>query len=261
MGGVLWNAAGAAIVLPVYFLKEWQASSSSINHHRVPPKHAKALPVAALVSAIPMVYLLLPPYVSRSPSAQQTLITVFVLAPIICSIATHGFAFILSSTSSSPSSSDRQKSSHSKSRFDITGTYLLSALVSAAVHLSVLSTSLFSADPAISFSRVFLPSPWKPYGSFPTKLTEGAHLFLQYDYIYILLSCGLYTYLLLEPRLAAGDLFPAKLLATLPATPAVWACVGITLVTLVLGPAAAVSLGLWAREGQWEREGQSSKKQ
>ena len=259
MGGVLWNAAGAAIVLPIYFLKERQASCSSIDHHRVPPNHAKALLVAALVSAIPMVYLLLPPYVSRSSSAQQTLITAFVLAPIICSIATH--AFILSSISSSPSSSDRQKNSHSKSRFDITATYPLSALVSAAVHLSVLSTSLFSADPAISFSRVFLPAPWKAYGSFPTKLTEGAHLFLQYDYIYILLSCGLYTYLLLEPRLAAGDLFPAKVLATLPAAPAFWACVGITLITLVLGPAAAVSLGLWAREDQREREGQSSKKQ
>ena len=189
----------------------------------------------------------MPPYVDRSASVQQTLITVFVLAPLIFSATQHTLALLLSFF---PSGALQQQS---KSRLYVMGVYLFCALVSAGVHLYILVTATFSTDPAISFSRVYLPSPTRAYGSFPEKLTEGAHLFIQYDYIYILLSCILYTYLILGPQLERRT-FPAKISTMFPISPLTSAYVVISVLTLLFGPSAIVSLALWARESWLERE-------
>ena len=247
----MWNTVAAAIVLPIYFLKEWQTSSSRDNH--IPANHAKVLPISALVSGIPMILSVMPPYVDRSASAQQTLLTVFVIAPLIFSATQHALASLFSFSLS------RTRQEQSRSRLYTMGAYLFCALVSAGVHLYVLVTAIFSTDSAISLSRIYLPSPSRPYGSFPEKLTEGAHLFSQYDYILILLSCILYTYLILEPQLEVGRL-PVKLITMLPIPPAVSACVVVTVLALLLGPSATVSLGLWARESWLESEGQSTRR-
>lgn len=120
--------------------------------------------------------------------------------------------------------------------------YTLAGICSAAAHVYALAVSLFAQDSATAFSRVYIPRPANVDPLAPNKITEGAHLFLQFDWIVINLTCVVYAYLLLEPHLKTFNFYLPKSWAK----QAAMLLIGLT--TIVLGPGAAVSFAFALRE-------------
>ena len=240
----MWNAVGAAIVLPIFFLIQLQTSEPSDS--RLPLNDATALLPAILGSYVPLVLMLSPPLVDYTVDQHQTFIAIFQIAPLIFSAMQHALAALLASTSTG-------NGNPGKSKRYVVGAYLFTGACSAAAHGYAMLTALFSGDQAISFKRVYVPSPSKVDRASVEKITEGAHLFLQYDYMIISLTCILYTYLLFESHLKPKAFLRAYLTA-LPVSEGKAATLLIALSTAVLGAGATVSLALWAKESHSQRE-------
>ena len=150
---------------------------------------------------------------------------------------------------------DKRREGSDGDKLFVMGSYILAGLSSAAAHIYVMMVLLFTPNARITFSRVYVPSlakidPWAP-----SKITEGAHLFLQYDWVIINLACMLYAYFLLEPHLESlirhlkAPSGPSKLVATLP----------VIMTTIVLGPGAAVSFACAARETGLQKSSTAAK--
>ncbi|KAL8723273.1 MAG: hypothetical protein Q9225_000395 [Loekoesia sp. 1 TL-2023] len=115
--------------------------------------------------------------------------------------------------------------------------YLLAGFYAAAVH----------AVRDLSFSRLFIPTPSK-FGNPSTNIfVEGAHLFTQFDWHIVVLTCMVFAYLQVEE----GTKLQAPI-ASLLRIAAKWetqlAIGSICVTTALFGPGAAASFGLAIRE-------------
>lgn len=227
--GALWNGFGAAIVLPLYCLVHLRNRSAN-QASAVPLSEAKALlPTTALGLFLPLI-LILPPTMGCRIEHQQAFIALFQASPFI-------FVLIQQIVTRLIKALDEHRSLSNSSKPFVVASYIFAGLSSAAAHIYVLIISLFAKNTRIAFNRVFIPSLDKIDPRAPSKITEGAHLFLQYDWIIINLTCMLYVYLLLEAHM--------EILIRHMNIPSVSSKVVImllvTITTVILGPGAAVS--------------------
>ena len=138
---------------------------------------------------------MLPPLLNCSIARQQAFIALFHTTPIMFATIQYITAYLISLFQANTICTDADKPFVIRS-------YTLAGICSAAAHVYALAVSLFAQDPATAFSRVYIPRPANVDPLASNKITEGAHLFLQFDWIVINLTCVLYAYLLLEPHLA-----------------------------------------------------------
>ena len=227
--GALWNGFGAAIILPLYCLVHLRNRSAN-QASAVPLSEAKALlPTTALGLFLPLI-LILPPIMGCRIEHQQAFIALFQVSPFIFVLIQQVVARLIKVL-------DEHRSLPNSSKSFVVASYIFAGLSSAAAHIYVLMISLLAQDNRIAFSRVFIPSLGKIDPQAPSKITEGAHLFLQYDWIIINLTCILYVYLLLEAHLQILN----RHLNIPSVSSKVVVILLITITTVVLGPGAAVS--------------------
>lgn len=250
--GVLWNAAGAGIVLPLYCL--WDLTTQ-ISDTTIPSARAKSLPLAILASSLPFWVMVLPPAVVYSTDSHQTIMAIFVLSPLICVAVQSALASFISEPIPQEIRGAKSGSEGGdNAKFYIKATYLLLALYSAAFHLICIFACIFSSDPSATFSGVYIPNPFNVDHDSPQRLTQAATLFLQYDWVIICLTSVLYSYLLIESFVSspsAATVDEDRFMRTIGLFPfQAWLSTVITicLVTVMLGPSTVVSLSLWQRE-------------
>lgn len=228
---LLWNAFGVGIVFPIYCLVHIQHAPR--HEDRISLRQARALPITALLATIlPPAIALLPPHVDRTPQAHQTMIVLFVVAPV----AAHVLQWLSAeSISNFLGRADAKPSNSTLVRL----TYVITGVVSALPHLYVLVRSLVTPNTETGFTRVFIPTHSLVQPGSSSVILEGAHLFLQYDNLFFELTCMLWNVALLRPwmremtTLKQGQVFVSMILAT-----------------FFLGSGATVSAVFWLREGQ-----------
>ncbi|KAK2749194.1 hypothetical protein FQN57_006809 [Myotisia sp. PD_48] len=233
--GLLWNASGSALILPIYmyFHMRWWCKTPKGSDMRVPLHHAKVLSFSVLAGAfLPAAVLLLPPYVDRDPTSHQAITAIFQASPVFVFVIQHAISKITSRFSGS-----RQQMISDESTQYVQRAYLLTGLIAALAHLYVFAVSLGTENSALGFSRIFVPSPEQVLRSSDSIVKEGALLFLQYDWIITNVACVLWIFFLLRGSLEGpfGLHDIAKVL-------------GLCGLALALGPGAMGSLGLWWRE-------------
>ena len=216
-------------MLPLYCLIHLRNRSAN-QASAVPVSEAKALlPTTALGLFLPLM-LILPPVLGCRIEHQQAFMALFQASPLIFVLIQQIVARLIRTL-------DEHRSPSDPNRPFVVGSYIFAGLSSAAVHIYVLIISLFTQNTHIGFSRVFIPSLVKIDPRAPKKITEGAHLFLQYDWIIINLTCILYIYFLSEAHLETLT----RHLKIPSGSRKLVAIVFITMTTVILGPGAAVS--------------------
>lgn len=225
--GVLWQAFGAAISLPFYYYHhlKWldvslhKVSSASLSDARV-------LPVSFTIGAlVPAVAGMLPTWFERSARQHQIILAAWQPDPVwVCLIQA------LITAISSTTHVEKQ------AIWWTCISYLLAASSSTVGHLYTFGSVAFSSDPAIGFTRMYVPFlRTGPAGS-EKKLANGPWLFLQYDLIIISLSSLSWAYILVN-RLHPVHRISPLLLSLM-----------FLLGAAILGPGATVSLALLWRE-------------
>ena len=195
---------------------------------------------------MPMTLMLLPPYVSFSLLQHQVIIAITQIAPIF-------FVAIQYTLATGLALIPLGKEGPSKSQPYVMAAYIFGTVYGAAGHLYPVISAIKSGG----LIGTYVPWTSRVDPSSVTRLTEGARLFLQIDNVVICLTCFLFTYLILEPHiLTKGCLDHPK---ALPLPRSCSALVIIMVSTVVLGPAATVALGLWAKESLSRQEGRSTK--
>ncbi|KAL9613790.1 MAG: hypothetical protein Q9167_001681 [Letrouitia subvulpina] len=228
---LLWNGFGAAFILPIYCCL--QLRSAALKPSTViPSQHAKALlPAVTLASIAPAIVMFLSPALTSTPKQHQTLIALYQATPVFTVALQLAISslLLLSSTESSKSASGGK--THVKVAL------AAAALFSCATHLYALSASVLSSNPMARFARVYIPDPASVHAGADDTVAKGAMLFMQYDNLIIMTTCLVWIYVLLQPYFHLGGL--VRKIATLA---------GLALGTVILGPGAVVSIGLWSRE-------------
>ncbi|CAG8981841.1 hypothetical protein HYALB_00013473 [Hymenoscyphus albidus] len=239
--GVMMNALGAAFILPIYCYRHLRNESSrrdsGLNEHE-----AKALPITILISATFPSMLMLPPILNAATESQQGWIALFQVTPLL-------FSLVQITNSLAVTALVKQRDSKSTEKKYLKISYLLAGLIAATAHLSTLSTSLFSTNPTISFATVFLPWHTTVDQSTPTGLAMGAHLFTQFDFLVITITCGVYAYALLEPLMKRERHIALYKQPSIFRDPIV-AGICIAGSAFLVGPAAIVSFAFAGREGR-----------
>lgn len=225
----MWQALGAAIALPLFFrvhLKWIDGVGNRLSP--VDVASARSLPASFILGALlPAVIGMLPTWYPRPDVLHQNILAAWQPDPVWVSIIQALLVFVLSSKTRN----DGQAVWWTRL------SYLLAALSSASGHIYGMGSILMSADPAITFVKVYVPFLFAGPEGATQKLASGPWLFLQYDLIIISLSCVSWAYLLMLRAL------PNK----------AWIRSYLPLIFLsssaVLGPGATVSLALFWREG------------
>ena len=227
---MLWNAFGAALIFPLYCIYHGRRTPSRENGLSL--QKGRALPNSALLGILVPVAILLTPHVDREPQQHQTIIALFLAAPI----AIHFLQWLLAKSISyllGEAGADHLRLVYVRLAYAIT------AVASAVPHFCVLTTSLLTVDQATSFTRVFIPVPFLVQRDSSHIILEGAHLFLQYDWLVFSLACMLWSVMLLLARTWKST-----------ALDRAWVFILMILSTVCCGPGATVSAVLWLREGQ-----------
>ncbi|KAI9785109.1 MAG: hypothetical protein M1816_000520 [Peltula sp. TS41687] len=223
--GLLWNAIGAGVILPLYIFVHVR---SIPRKDEIPLEHAKVLiPTILLSSYLPAILTTLPSPTSRSPSGHQTIIALFQTTPVWVAVLQHMLCASL--TMISPARAGRANADIGYVR----GAYGFGAVLSALGHLYVLRGILLSDS---TIRQVYLPSTSQPGMSSGEKiLAQGATIFLQYDWMIINVSALLWSYLLVRKQVKRIK---------------VSTCVAAVVVNAAVGPGALVSGVLGWREGK-----------
>ncbi|KAI1381397.1 hypothetical protein F4677DRAFT_402892 [Hypoxylon crocopeplum] len=187
----LWNSAGVAVFLPIYSLLYVNQGLTSASH--VPVPEAQALPFTAVWSVALALPLMLPALVNASVFQIQNGVVIFFLTPPAF-VVFHRFA----------------KAAITKTNFQAFKqpskiAYWIVGAVSALVHIGIAVYSMSSADADLTLSRIYIPHYSAVQRGEPNIVTEGALLFIQYDYVIInIVVLILGTYILqFEPALLA----------------------------------------------------------
>ena len=179
----LWNCVGVAVFFPIYSLfyvkQGWKSTSS------LPPSEAQALPFTALCSLLLSLPLMLPALVGASVfQIQDGVILFFLTSPLFV-----GFQVLVNATVS--------KMSYMGSVKPARIAYLLVGTVSALIHLGIALYAIFSPVSNMSFGRVYFPHRSAAERGQSNIMTEGALLFIQYDYVIVsIIVLVLGTYIL-----------------------------------------------------------------
>ncbi|CAG8960045.1 hypothetical protein HYFRA_00013233 [Hymenoscyphus fraxineus] len=237
--GVMMNALGAAFILPIYCFRHLR-NDSSRRDSGLTENEAKALPITILISATFPLMLMLPPILSAATESQQGWIALFQVTPLL-------FSLVQIINSLAVTSFVKKSDHNSTEKKYLKISYLLAGLIASTAHLSTLSTSVFSTDPTISFASVFLPWHTTVDQSTPTGLVMGAHLFTQFDFLIITITCSVYAYALLEPLMKRERHIALYKQPSIFRDPMVAGMV-IAGSAFFLGPAATVSFAFAMRE-------------
>ena len=235
----MMNALGAAFILPIYCFRHFGNNSlkrdSGLNE-----SEAKALPITIAISAAFPLMLMLPPVLSVPAESQQGWIALFQVTPLL-------FAAVHVISSLAVSSLGRSKVDNVTEKKYLKGSYIFGGLIAVTAHLSVLWISLFSNDDFVSFGSVFLSWYTHVDQSTPRGLVMGAHLFTQFDFLVIQITCAVYAYALLEPLMKKKQHVKSYNQPSVFREPAVNGLL-IAASAFILGPAATVSFAFAIRE-------------
>ncbi|KAI2617407.1 hypothetical protein GGR54DRAFT_641058 [Hypoxylon sp. NC1633] len=226
----LWNSAGVAVFLPIYTLLYVTQGFSSASH--VPMAEAQALPFTAVWSFVLALPLMLPALVNASVSQIQNGVVIFFLTPPAYVLFQRLAKTVIS------------KTQFQGFRRPSKTAYWIVGAVSALVHVGIAVYALSSTSPDVSLSRIYIPHPGAVQRGASSIVTEGALLFIQFDYVIInVVVLILGTYILqFEPALIAksaggNDRFGAPMLAFLS-------------ISAVFGAGAGLAFVLYCKE-QW----------
>ena len=255
---VLWNANGAAIFQPAYFYFVAR-SKARLRDPAIPLNDAMAIFVAVLpIMACPLL-LFTPAWLNYSTWDHHGFIALFHTTPILVL-----GLFLITTTAllakyGSMLGNDTKNPNADKPW--IVASLIVAGTVAAGVHIYTVLGSLKSTDPDATLIRLFVPSHGRA-NPFPTWITtvnsttkglsaeysallENFHLFSQYDWIVVCLSCILFVHLLLSKR--DGE----DLNASSSMTAMEWRDLAyLTWSTILLGPGAAGSFALAVRESR-----------
>ncbi|KAK4452524.1 hypothetical protein QBC34DRAFT_26593 [Podospora aff. communis PSN243] len=161
-----WNCAGVAVFLPIWVLL--YLGQGSAGNSELPLNVSTALPTTTLWLMASTTPLLLPALCGATPGQIHIGVICFFLTPPLYAIALRIGRFVVARGFSV--------------RNPVEVSYKLAGVVSAVVHLLVLYR-IFGGDEnqGLSLGRVYVPDPSAVQS--PAMLTEGALLFIQYDYV------------------------------------------------------------------------------
>lgn len=230
---LMWNGFGAGVVLPLfYFVEAGKLPPKRNNNDRVSVAHAKALlPTAIITLFLPVLVDLAPPLVNREPRPHNIITALFQATGLYAAIVQPLIASQFGSSATPRATTEKA----------VRRAYFYAGLFSSIGHIYAVSTSLLSEDPAVSFSRTFVPAMSDVVPGTSRTVFEGTLLFLKYDNLIITITSALWQWLSLKPYLNAKSRIDYISTAFL-----------ITLSTLVLGPGGSVSFALYLRES-WIR--------
>ncbi|KAI6086553.1 hypothetical protein F4821DRAFT_125767 [Hypoxylon rubiginosum] len=185
----LWNSAGVAVFLPIYSLLYVNQGLTSAS--QVPTAEAQALPFTAVWSVLLALPLMLPAVVNASPFQIQNGVVIFFLTP-------PAFVFFHRLTKAIVT-----KTQFKASRKPAKIAYWIVGSVSALVHVGIAVYAMFSPAEDVSLSRIYIPHYNAVQRGHSDIVTEGALLFIQFDYVIInIVVLILGTYILcFEPAL------------------------------------------------------------
>jgi hypothetical protein len=246
--GLLWQALGAAISLPLYYSIHVLSLQKTQHTQVLDVRVARAIPMSFLLGAVlPAVIGMMPTWLgrqSRSDTSHQIILAAWQPDPLwVCviqmAITSLGSFF----------DAGKETTSQTRTAFAwVRRSYLIAAASSAVGHLYVMIKILSSIDERMSFSRMYIPTDLLGLTGDPNIFVRGPWLFLQYDLLIIALSSLSWAFVLLCHAYEQDRVSKAKLALLLFAG------------HLTIGPGATVSLALFVREGKiqdsimWEQK-------
>ncbi|KUL83284.1 hypothetical protein ZTR_09133 [Talaromyces verruculosus] len=178
--GLMWQAFGAAIALPLYFrahLKWIDKVGDRISS--VDVGSARSLPASFILGAlVPAIVGMLPTWYPRPDVLHQNILAAWQPDPVWVSVLQATQVFILFS----------RARNDGRAVWWTRLSYLLAALSSAAGHIYGMGSILVSTDPATTITKVYVPYLFAGPEGATQKLASGPWLFLQYDLIIISIS-------------------------------------------------------------------------
>ncbi|KAH8645855.1 hypothetical protein BGZ60DRAFT_535868 [Tricladium varicosporioides] len=228
MWGLMWQAFGAAIALPLYFFNHltWLESiSGDLGSANLPS--AMSLPFSFVIGAVfPTIIGMLPTWIRRPAIVHQQILAFWQPSPVWVSLLQIAFVASIRAMAVDVSKAFRWTKA----------SYILAATLSALGHLYVVFIMATTSDSALSFKRMYVPFFFSEPEGAVQKLANGPWLFLQYDLVIIVLSSLSWGFILVNRTLSNGStirLFLPLLMA---------------LGAMILGSGATVSLALLWRE-------------
>lgn len=177
--GVLNQAWGAAFVYPLwcFFNAQYLLDGSCDNTiGPVEGEESQALLASTVLSCAAPMIILYPAYFRCSSRTRQGLVALYRVVPVVLGFLQPLIRNIIKSFRREAISPERAKQ-YVRVSLALSGAY------SAACHLYALTASLLSSR--TSFSGVFLPSRTIVEKSSASIIADGAHKFLQYDWIVV----------------------------------------------------------------------------
>jgi hypothetical protein len=267
---ILWNGLGAAFIQPLYFYLHTQ-SRATLRDPTVPYNEAIALLVATVSAVCFPLLLFVPTWLNLSTWEHHGNIGAFFGSPFLIVFAAVGTTIILAPRYGLVSKKDIKKPNEDKPW--VIASFVAAGIIAAAVHLYTIFGTMTSSDPDLSFTRLFIPSFGKVNSQVATSngtlpllatglpaeyrsLLEGYHLFTQFDWIIVALSCIIFTHYLLETRPGQTRKASEKL-SSIEMRDLRYLALG----SIVVGPAAAGSFALAVRESRLREAADSRKAQ
>ena len=219
--GLLWQAFGGAVALPLYYHYHLRWVDATCDRLRPTGlASARALPFSfSLGALLPAIIGMLPTWYPRSHELHQSVLAVWQPDPIWVSVIQSALVVVFQTNERSDATAVWW------ARFS----YLMAAACSASGHLYTAGSILLSTDPALGFVRVYVPFLFLALSA------------VRFDH-HISLSSLSWAYILVD-RLLAKETSIRRLL------PVIFLVGGV-----VLGAGAVVSLSLLWREGELQRK-------
>lgn len=255
---ILWNANGAAIVQPVYFYFLTR-SQARMRDPTIPVNNAVAILAMTLpIMSCPLL-LFTPPWLEYSIWDHHGMIALFHVAPLLVT-GLFLLVVVLLVPKYGVEAEKVKKDPHEDKPWTL-ACFLLAGSIATAAHVFTVLAALRTTDPDATLTRIFIPTLGRanPFPSWITTvdstvkgvpedysaLLEGFHLFSQFDWIVVGLSCILYCDLLLRESSGDGRERASE------GSEGRWRNLGyLMLGTVLLGPGAAGSFALAINESR-----------
>lgn len=230
--GFLWNAVGAAFILPLYCFVYFVFSRRSTRPPPLPEAQALA-PSLLLASYVPVAIAMGAPLVFTSdPATVQGITAAFQFGPVVFVVSQKLLSLVLPQMRGSCEREDDLIA-----RWHVKLAYLISAVVCGVTHLYCLvSIALAGKGSSISFSGVFLANPDSVIPGSDINLPEGSTLFMHFDNLFISITCIFWAGFVLRERVGG-----VKFRLTLAVFVLAVGC-------FILGPGATLSAALYLSE-------------
>ena len=231
--GFLWNAVGAAFILPLYCFVYFVFSKRSTRPPPLPEAQALT-PSLLLASYIPVAIAMGAPLVFASdPATVQGITAAFQFGPVVFVLFQKLLSFVLPRMRGSCKREDDLIA-----RWHVKLAYLISAVVCGVTHLYCLgSIALAGKGSSVSFSGVFLPNPGSVIPGSDTNLPAGSALFMHFDNLFISITCIFWAAFVLKERFGGVEF---------RLTVAVFV---LAVGCFVLGPGAILGAALYLSDG------------